>query len=823
MRKLWEDHVIWTRMYIVSVAHDLPDATITAARLMRNQEEIGTAFAPYYGESVGSAVTALLKEHISGAANILKAAKGEKTKAKVGSLVEAWRKNATDIAKALHGLNPNFWDFDVLERAMQDHLDQTLEEAVFRLKGRYEDDVEAYGRVTEHVLAMADMLSDGIFARFCKSGRGTVEDDARTKIAKLCLFCYERISGKNATLGKLSEKEKSTLRDAGSADASKWYVGLLIAYFDHLIEDEPKVGSFGVEGKNGDEGNAGRKDPLQKAVDSLTTMARSSGSSERRRELLEFVKKAVDARTYLVDVLDRIPEDVWHSIFAYLPSAFNLASAIRDVAPTYDLNSLFSAMLVSKAWTAAMVGIFDRHVGYRKILFQHAPLLLLHDRFSPILDVSPGRNLSEHVAFALTETTVGKLTNLTRLNLSKAPLFSMDLTFGKDLTNLTDLSCGINASMLRNDLLTRLTNLTRLKATMVKRSESDVERYLDDSGLSKMTNLTQLGLNNTAQQITHPRSKTLITDEGLRYLINLKKLSLRHNRTIAGGSYLSRMTGLTEITLRNDTKGFDFSEANALKNLSVTSMRGGGVANVHAIYYKAFSEDAPYLEDLRISQSEDTEIISSLFLCTSLRILSVSYNLQMTSARFFGANFESSPLTTLRHLKIRSCPSFEESRDLSLVLYNLETLDLVHTKHFRGDCFSSLTNLRSLNLHHVPIKNENLALLTTLAELWISLPESLDAHEIKYGVEFETPDEYAFQNLTSLSRMELSGDFSRRPFRGEGLKTLTRLVHLDLGMENLYVVKDHLTHLALLEELYFPYHRGRVNVRDSILPRLNKF
>ena len=64
MRKLWEDHIVWTRGFIVSVAHDLPDADATATRLLANQVHIGDALKPYYGASAGNHVTELLQEHI---------------------------------------------------------------------------------------------------------------------------------------------------------------------------------------------------------------------------------------------------------------------------------------------------------------------------------------------------------------------------------------------------------------------------------------------------------------------------------------------------------------------------------------------------------------------------------------------------------------------------------------------------------------------------------------------------------------------------------------------------------------------------------------
>src|ERR1043165_2001103 len=79
MRKLWEDHITWTRLYIVSFAAGLPDTDAVAARLLKNQEDIGNAIRPVYGNDAGDKLTQLLKDHINGAVDILKAAKAGDT------------------------------------------------------------------------------------------------------------------------------------------------------------------------------------------------------------------------------------------------------------------------------------------------------------------------------------------------------------------------------------------------------------------------------------------------------------------------------------------------------------------------------------------------------------------------------------------------------------------------------------------------------------------------------------------------------------------------------------------------------------------------
>jgi hypothetical protein len=165
MRKLWEDHVTWTRLYIISAVGGLPDAKLTAQRLLKNQEDIGNAVADFYGREAGNKLTALLKDHILIAADLVGAAKaGDKTK--TADLNQRWQRNADDIASFLSTANPKHWPLQTLMSAMRTHLDQTLDEATHRIQGKYDEDIKDYEKIVAHILVMADMLSDGIEAQF---------------------------------------------------------------------------------------------------------------------------------------------------------------------------------------------------------------------------------------------------------------------------------------------------------------------------------------------------------------------------------------------------------------------------------------------------------------------------------------------------------------------------------------------------------------------------------------------------------------------------------------------------------------------------------
>jgi hypothetical protein len=170
MRKLWEDHITWTRLAIVSFAGGLPDLQATEARLLRNQADIGNAIKPYYGKKAGDRLTALLREHILGAVALLTAAKGgDPTQIQQAS--DAWYRNANQIADFLHTADPHNWPRAEMRAMMKTHLDQTLKEAQDQLTGNFADSVRDYDAVHRHILEMADMLSDGIVKQFPRKFR----------------------------------------------------------------------------------------------------------------------------------------------------------------------------------------------------------------------------------------------------------------------------------------------------------------------------------------------------------------------------------------------------------------------------------------------------------------------------------------------------------------------------------------------------------------------------------------------------------------------------------------------------------------------------
>jgi hypothetical protein len=196
LRKLWSDHVFWTREYIIAatkgphgltdVAEELPvgsagapvanaaqaalgaapmsDADAAAARLLKNQDDIGKAIVPYYGEGAGNKLTDLLKQHIMIAVELVADAKSG-NQDKFAKDDAAWTDNAAQIAKFLAGANPAWPEKDVMD-LLALHLKLTKDEVVARLSQDWNAAIKAFDDIFTEILVLADTLYDGLVAQF---------------------------------------------------------------------------------------------------------------------------------------------------------------------------------------------------------------------------------------------------------------------------------------------------------------------------------------------------------------------------------------------------------------------------------------------------------------------------------------------------------------------------------------------------------------------------------------------------------------------------------------------------------------------------------
>lgn len=164
MRTLWEEHVTWTRLFIISYADGLKDTSQTEKRLLHNYNDMEDALKAYYSSEQAEKFGDLIQDHLVIAANLVAAAKAGNATG-TAYYEAAWYKNADDIAVQLNSMNPKL-PVDAVKDMMYMHLKLTKQEAVDRLTHNYDDDVKNYDAIEEESLQMSDAISEGIIAQF---------------------------------------------------------------------------------------------------------------------------------------------------------------------------------------------------------------------------------------------------------------------------------------------------------------------------------------------------------------------------------------------------------------------------------------------------------------------------------------------------------------------------------------------------------------------------------------------------------------------------------------------------------------------------------
>ncbi len=164
LRQLWEQHIMWTRSFIISVGEELGDVDFVTSRLLKNPQDMSDALRPFYGDQVANGFKDLLTEHLAIGGDLVKAAKaGDQQKA--DALRKQWYENADEISGFLASINP-YWSKDNWQRLFYDHLKMTEAEAANRIEKNYEKDIALYDQIEDGALKMADYMAEGIIKQF---------------------------------------------------------------------------------------------------------------------------------------------------------------------------------------------------------------------------------------------------------------------------------------------------------------------------------------------------------------------------------------------------------------------------------------------------------------------------------------------------------------------------------------------------------------------------------------------------------------------------------------------------------------------------------
>ena len=164
MNLVWEQHIMWTRMLLISIAEDLKDLEATQTRLLRNPKDIADVFRRFYGNAVANRIQQLLTEHLVIGKELIVALKN-KNQEEATKLNTKWYQNADEMAEAFSSIN-SFYPKEEIRNMLYEHLRLTTNEVNYRLQGNYTEDINSYDMVQKEILKMSQFFVNGIAKQF---------------------------------------------------------------------------------------------------------------------------------------------------------------------------------------------------------------------------------------------------------------------------------------------------------------------------------------------------------------------------------------------------------------------------------------------------------------------------------------------------------------------------------------------------------------------------------------------------------------------------------------------------------------------------------
>lgn len=164
MRQAWAQHGFWGTLYLVSLYYDLPNQNEVQKRLLQTAGDIAEVFGKFYSKTMENQLKTLLTEHIEIAGKLMKALQ-DNNEQEAAQIEQDWRQNADKIAAMLSSANPNY-NYEELQRMLQMHLDLMKQQMMADINRNYEEFVKATDENAEHLLKIADMLTEGIIKQF---------------------------------------------------------------------------------------------------------------------------------------------------------------------------------------------------------------------------------------------------------------------------------------------------------------------------------------------------------------------------------------------------------------------------------------------------------------------------------------------------------------------------------------------------------------------------------------------------------------------------------------------------------------------------------
>lgn len=163
MRKLWNDHIVWTRQYIISEMGASADKDAIFTRLRQNSKDISKAMKDQYPSMDEATLSTLLDSTVLTMTTLVfqtNVGSGNNGGSDAYTTKEVLMKHLDRLAVFLNTANPG-WSLPELKLMLQGYLNETHNEILARKNKIWDADIAAYDRLNNHVMKLADAFASG--------------------------------------------------------------------------------------------------------------------------------------------------------------------------------------------------------------------------------------------------------------------------------------------------------------------------------------------------------------------------------------------------------------------------------------------------------------------------------------------------------------------------------------------------------------------------------------------------------------------------------------------------------------------------------------
>lgn len=161
LRKVFTDHVIYTKLYMEKYGTSRAETAVILKRLLSNQDDIANTLKPVIGIKQSKELARLLKQHIQLSGSMIAYVYQRDKKLADEAALKVFQ-NGRQVAEFLTELNPKTLPLRITEEMFDMHNKQVFKLAWCHGWKEYKEEAHVFDEYLVHMLRMSDAIAKAV-------------------------------------------------------------------------------------------------------------------------------------------------------------------------------------------------------------------------------------------------------------------------------------------------------------------------------------------------------------------------------------------------------------------------------------------------------------------------------------------------------------------------------------------------------------------------------------------------------------------------------------------------------------------------------------